>query len=158
MKRFKKSLAAWSFVVMVVSFWVLNTFVSLSDLTNLSYALVLGISFAVLLRWARDAAIALREGREGYDFLIFGVFSIALVIFLQRVWVVAISVYNRPPWLVETPVRAFIPWMLAWSCSLVLIAPDTSNGKISSRSLYLIMLGVFVAGMASGIMVSVSLD
>jgi len=158
MKRFKKSLAAWSFVVMVASFWIINAFVSLPDLTNLSYALVLGISFAVLLRWARDALISLREGREGYDFLIFGVFSIALVIFLQRVWVVALAVYNRPPWLVDTPVSAFIPWMMAWACSLVLIAPDTSNGKVSSRSIYLIMLGVFVAGMVSGIMVSLSLD
>ncbi|MBB4520460.1 UNVERIFIED_ORG: fucose 4-O-acetylase-like acetyltransferase [Rhizobium sophorae] len=151
MKRLKLSIAAWSAVSAVASFWLLNMFIPYERMVEISSSLVLGVTFAVLVRWASDAARALRSGRDGPDFLIVAVFSIVLILFFQRVWVVAVRFYDRADHLVNSPISAFIAWMLAWACVLVLIAPDAENGNIPGRSRVFIGVALFIAGMVSGL-------
>ncbi|MBY5849692.1 hypothetical protein HFN51_03845 [Rhizobium leguminosarum] len=151
MKRLKLSIAAWSAVAAVVSFWLLNTFIPNGRMVEISSSLVLGVTFAVLLRWASDAARALRSGREGTDFLIVAIFSIVLIIFSQRVWATVVRYYDRADHLVNSPVSAFIVWMLAWACMLVLIAPDAENGNIGGRGRVFVGVALFIAGMVSGL-------
>lgn len=62
MRRLKTSVAAWSALFAVVSFWIINEFLSKSNMTEVSSALVLGVSLAVLVRWFRDAARSMRLG------------------------------------------------------------------------------------------------
>lgn len=151
MKRLKTSIAAWSALSAVVSFWLLNIFIPYERMVEISSSLVLGVTFAVLMRWASDAARALRSGREGPDFLIVAVFSIVLIIFFQRVWVIVVRFYDRADHLVNSPVSAFIAWMLAWACMLVLIAPDAENGNIGGRGRVFVGVALFIAGMVSGL-------
>ncbi|AGN34407.1 MULTISPECIES: hypothetical protein [Rhizobium/Agrobacterium group] len=150
MRRLKTSVAAWSALIAVTLFWFANMFVSADYMTEISSSLVLGVAFAVLVRWFRDAAQAMRYGRAGADFLIVAVFSIVGIIFFQRVWVMLLRYHERPDWMVNSPISAFVAWMMAWSCTLALVAPDIDNGHIPPRSRILIGFALFVAGMVSG--------
>lgn len=157
MKRLKTSVAAWSALIAVLLFWIGNEIIPPSYMTEISSSLVLGVAFAVLVRWFRDAAQAMRHGRAGSDFLIVAVFSIVSIIFFQRVWVTLLRYYDRPDWMVNSPISAFVAWMLAWSCTLALVAPDIENGYIPPRSRILIGVALFVAGMVSGASVMLAL-
>ena len=150
MKRLKTSVAAWSALIAVATFWVANEVVPASYMVEISSSLVLGVAFAVLLRWVREATQAMRYGRAGSDFLIVAVFSIVGIIFFQRVWSMLLRYYDRPLWMVESPIGAFIAWMMAWSCTLALVAPDVDNGHIPPRSRIFIGFALFVAGLVSG--------
>lgn len=150
MKRLKTSVAAWSALIAVAIFWVANEVVPASYMVEISSSLVLGVAFAVLLRWVREATQAMRYGRAGSDFLIVAVFSIVGIIFFQRVWSMLLRYYDRPLWMVESPIGAFIAWMMAWSCTLALVAPDVDNGHIPPRSRIFIGFALFVAGLVSG--------
>jgi hypothetical protein len=57
---------------------------------------------------------------------------------------------KRPDWQVNSPISAFVAWMMAWSFTLALVAPDIDNGYIPPRSRFLIGFALFVAGMVSG--------
>lgn len=151
MKHLKTSVAAWSALGAVVSFLLLNQVLSYDSMVEVSSALVLGVSLAILIRWSRDAARSMRAGREGSDFLIVGVFSMVLVVFFQRVWVIVVRAYDRADFLVYSPVGAFIAWMLAWACTLILVAPDAEDGAIPPRSRLLIGFALFTAGLVSGV-------
>lgn len=157
MKRLKTSVAAWSALFAVVSFWIINEVLPQSYMTEISSALVLGVSLAVLIRWFRDAARSMKLGRAGSDFLILAVFSIVTIIFLQRVWVMALRYLDRPEWLVNSPISAFVAWMMAWSCALALVAPDIDNGHIPARSRYLLGFALFSAGVVSGAAIMLAL-
>ena len=150
MKRLKTSVAAWSALIAVAIFWVANEVVPASYMVEISSSLVLGVAFAVLLRWVREATQAMRYGRAGSDFLIVAVFSIVGIIFFQRVWSMLLRYYDRHLWMVESPIGAFIAWMMAWSCTLALVAPDVDNGHIPPRSRIFIGFALFVAGLVSG--------
>lgn len=150
MKRLKTSVAAWSALIAVGIFWVANEIVPATYMVEISSSLVLGVAFAVLLRWVREATQAMRYGRAGSDFLIVAVFSIVGIIFFQRVWSMLLRYYDRPLWMVESPIGAFIAWMMAWSCTLALVAPDVDNGHIPPRSRIFIGFALFVAGLVSG--------
>jgi len=157
MKRLKSSVVAQSAVAAIILFWILNELVSYDKMLEISSSLVLGITFAVMVRWSRDAASALRTGRDGYQFLITGVYAIITILFFQRVWVIVVRVYERADFLVYTPIGAFIAWMLAWSCSMVLIAPDAEDGSIPNKSRMMIAIALFVAGLVSGISIAAAL-
>jgi len=150
MKRLKSSVAAWSALIAVGIFWVANEVVPADYMVEISSSLVLGVAFAVLLRWVREASQAMRYGRAGSDFLIVAVFSIVGIIFFQRVWSMLLRYYDRPLWMVESPIGSFIAWMMAWSCTLALVAPDVDNGHIPPRSRIFIGFALFVAGLVSG--------
>ncbi|NTD85511.1 hypothetical protein [Agrobacterium tumefaciens] len=150
MKRLKTSVAAWSALIAVAVFWAANEIVPAAYMVEISSSLVLGVAFAVLVRWAREATQAMRYGRAGSDFLIVAMFSIVSIIFFQRVWSMLLRYHDRPVWMVESPIGAFIAWMLAWSCTLALVAPDVDNGHIPPRSRIFIGFALFVAGLVSG--------
>jgi hypothetical protein len=157
MKRLKTSVAAWSALTAVVLFWVGNEILPASFITEISSSLVLGVAFAVLVRWFREAAQAMRHGRAGADFLIIAVFSIVSIIFFQRVWVMLLRYNDRPEWMVNSPISAFVAWMMAWSCTLALLAPDIDNGHIPPRSRVLVGFALFIAGLVSGASIMLAL-
>lgn len=158
MKRLKTSVAAWSALVAVALFWIGNEIIPANYMTEISSSLVLGVAFAVLVRWFRDAAQAMRHGRAGADFLIVAVFSIVGIIFFQRVWVTLLRYNDRPEWMVHSPISSFVAWMMAWSCTLALVAPDIENGHIPPRSRIFIGFALFVAGMVSGASIMLALQ
>lgn len=157
MKRLKTSVAAWSALIAVVLFWFLNAVLPAAYMTEISSSLVLGVAFAVMVRWFNEAGQAMRHGRAGADFLIVAVFSIVGIIFFQRIWVVLLRYNDRPEWMVNSPISAFVAWMMAWSCTLALLAPDIENGHIPSRSRILVGFALFIAGLVSGASIMMAL-
>ena len=157
MKVLKSSVVAWSAMFAIMVFWLLEAFVSHGRMIEISSSLVLGITFAVMLRWFKDAGRAMRYGRGGSDFLIVAVFSTVAVLFFHRIYAIAVQVYDRPPYLINSPISAFLVWMLAWACTMFLLAPDVEEGRVPKRSAILFSVGLFIAGLVSGISISMSL-
>ncbi len=151
MRRFKKSLAAWGVLAAVMSFWGFYWILPQDQLTKVSYSLALGAVFAVLVRYTRDAFFALRDGREGYHFLIAGVYLTFIILFGQRVWAITLDLYGRPENLVNSPVSPFISWMLMIASAMVSMAPDVDNGRVANASLLRLGTALFIAGLISGI-------
>lgn len=154
MKRLKTSIAAWSALFALVAFAVADFFLSDDGVRNVAYALVTGITAAGIVRWLPDALRAFRAGRAGAEFLMVGVASLLTILFLHRIWVMTITYY---PGVDTAIVTYFVVWMLAWACGLILVAPDVEDGVIASRSLILIGMALFVAGLVSGISLALSL-
>lgn len=158
MKRFKKSLAAWAVLVSVLAFWGGYALLPQDQLTKVSYSLALGAIFAVLVRYTRDAFFSLREGRQGYNFLIVGLYLTFVILFWQRVWAIILDIYGRPEFLVNSPVSPFISWMLMISAGLVSMAPDIDDGRVANASLVRFGLALFIAGLVSGISITAALS
>jgi hypothetical protein len=154
MRRFKKSLAAWGVFGAVLSFWGLYGVLRADQLTKVSYSLALGAVFAVLVRYTRDAFYALRDGRQGYHFLIVGVYLTFVILFGQRVWAITLDLYGRPDNLVNSPISPFISWMLMISAAMVSMAPDVDNGRVANASLIRFGVALFIAGLISGISIT----
>jgi len=154
MKRFKRSLAAWGVLGAILSFWGLYVLLPIEQLTKVSYSLALGAVFAVLVRYTRDAFFFLREGREGYQVLIVGVYLTFVILFGQRIWAIVLNVNGRPDYLANSPVSPFISWMLLISAALVSMAPDVDNGRVANASLVRFGIALFVAGLISGISIT----
>lgn len=157
MRRFKKSLAAWGVLSAVLSFWGLYWILPQDQLTKVSYSLALGAVFAVLVRYTRDAFFALRDGREGYHFLIAGVYMTFVILFGQRIWAITLDLYGRPENLVNSPVSPFISWMLMISAALVSMAPDVDDGRVANASLVRFGLALFIAGLVAGVSITSAL-
>ncbi|MGO8093244.1 hypothetical protein [Rhizobium leguminosarum] len=158
MRRFKKSLAAWGVLAAILSFWVLFAVLRQDLLTKVSYSLALGAIFAVLVRYTKDAFYSLREGREGYNFLVVGVYLTFVILFWQRIWAIVLDMYDRPDSLVYSPVSPFISWMLMIASALVSMAPDIDNGKVANSSLLRFGIALFIAGLISGVSITTFLS
>ncbi|MGV4796107.1 hypothetical protein [Rhizobium sp. F40D2] len=154
MKRFKKSLAAWGVLAAMMSFWVFYWILPQDQLTKVSYSLALGAILAVLARYTKDAFFSLREGRQGYHFLVIGLYLTFFILFWQRVWTIVLDMYGQPDSLVYSPVSPFISWMLTIASALVSMAPDVDNGKVANASLVRFGIALFVAGLISGISIT----
>lgn len=154
MKRIKKSFVAWSFLGALVSFSLLYLVLPYEGFMNLSLAVAFGACFAATIRYGRDALIAFRSGKSGAEFLIVAVFAIVSVLLGQRIWGITLRVFDRPDWLVNSPVAIFVPWMVSWAISLALLAPDIDAE--SSRSGIWKSVALFVGGALAGFVVASS--
>lgn len=157
MKRLKTSIAAWSAAGAAGLYWAVDFFLPHDQMIEISSDLVLGVTIACLIRYSREAGIALRDGRGGPDFLIVAIWSTMAILFIHRVYAILVDVYDRPAALLNSSLGSFIVWMLAWACTMFLIAPDAENGRIPNRSRVLIGLALFVAGLVSGVSIAVSI-
>ncbi|MDR9774459.1 hypothetical protein RJJ65_17665 [Rhizobium hidalgonense] len=157
MRRFKKSLAAWGVLFAIMSFWALYALLRPDQLTKVSYSLALGAVFAVLIRYTKDAFYSFREGRQGFHFLIVGVYLTFVILFWQRIWAITLDIYGRPEELVNSPVSPFISWMLMISAALVSMAPDVDNGRVANASLIRFGVALFIAGLVAGVSITTAL-
>jgi hypothetical protein len=157
MKRLKTSIAAWSAAAAAGLYWVVDFFLPHDQMIEISSDLVLGVTIACLIRYSREAGIAMRDGRGGADFLIVATWSTMAILFFHRVYAIILDVYDRPAVLMNSSLGSFIVWMLAWACTMFLIAPDAENGRIPARSRILIGFALFIAGLVSGVSIAVSL-
>jgi hypothetical protein len=157
LKRLKTSIVAWSGAAALASFAILYQIIPYERLLDTALSLAFGVSLATVIRYSIDAFKAIRSGRVGAEFLIVAVFSMVLLILIQRTWGIILRVYNRPDWLVNSPMTIFIPWMLAWAVSLALVAPDIAGtGSGSSKPGLWRSIALFVAGALAGFVLSTS--
>jgi hypothetical protein len=157
MKRLKTSIAAWSAAGAAFLYWAIDFFLPHQQMIEISSDLVLGVTIACLIRYSREAGRALRDGRGGPDFLIVAIWSTMAILFIHRIYAIVINVYDRPEALIDSSLGSFIVWMLAWACTMFLIAPDAEDGRIPTKSRLLIGFALFIAGLVSGVSIAVSI-
>lgn len=156
MKRLKSSVAAWSCAFALSSFAILYNTVPYDRLLDIALSLTFGVSLAAVIRYSVDAFKAIRGGKLGAEFLIVAVFSMVLIILIQRTWGIALRVYDRPDWLVNSPVTIFLPWMLSWAISLALVAPDIDGDPPEARSGIWKSVALFIGGALAGFVLATS--
>lgn len=156
MKRLKTSIVAWSGAAALSSFAVLYKVLPYERMLDVALSLAFGVSLAAVLRYALDAFRAFRTGRGGAEFLIVAVFSMVFLLFIQRSWGIVLRIYDRPDWLVDSPMTIFIPWMLAWAVSLALVAPDIQGVGTDGRPGLWKSIALFIAGALAGFVLSTS--
>lgn len=156
MKRLKTSIVAWSGAGALASFAILYQVVPYEKMLDVALSLAFGVSLAAVIRYSIDAFRAFRSGRGGAEFLIVAVFSIVSLLLIQRTWGIVLRVYNRPDWLVDSPMTIFIPWMLSWAVSLALVAPDIGGSGENDRPSLFRSLTLFIAGALAGFVLASS--
>jgi len=97
---------------------------------------------------------SIRSGKAGPDFFIVAIFSIVLWLTVQRAWGITLRIYDRPDWLINSPMTIFVPWMLTWSILLALFAPDIEEVKEGKREMVWRSMAVFIAGAMAGFVIA----
>lgn len=156
MKRIKTSIVAWSGAGALASFAILYQFVPYDRMLDLALSLAFGVSLAAVVRYLPDAARAFVSGRGGAAFLIVAVFSMVLTILMQRTWGIVLRIYDRPDWLVMSPMAIFVPWMLSWAVSLALVAPDIEDDGVRVGSGIWKSVALFISGAMAGFVLATS--
>lgn len=156
MKRLKTSIVAWSGAGAMASFGILYQVMPYQSMLDLALSLATGAALATVVRYFVDFLKSVREGRTGANFLISAVFSMALVILIQRVWVQVLSAYGRPDWLTDSSMSIFIPWMLAWAVSMAFIAPDVDDYNVGERRGVWKSVALFLGGAIAGFVLASS--
>lgn len=149
MKVLKKSLTAWSALAILGGFSLAAWLLPEEGVRDLAYVLMLSASSIGFFRFLPDALRSFRHGRSGSEFLIVGVTALLGILSMHRIWVWAGMDMDL--------VTYFIVVMLAWACGLIAIAPDVEDGVIAKRSWVLIGVALFMAGVASGVSIALSL-
>lgn len=156
MKRLKSSIVAWSGAAALGSFAALYYSLPYERLLDIALSLAFGVSLAAVIRYSVDAWKAFRNGRGGAEFLIVAVFMMAFMLLVQRTWGIILRVYDRPDWLVMSPISILLPWMLSWAISLALVAPDIEIDDTGTRHTLWRSVALFIGGATVGFILATS--
>ena len=156
MARIRRSLVAWSLAAALISFAALFYTLPYERFLDLALAVAFGVSFAGTVKYGRDAILSIRTGRAGAEFLIVSIFAMMATILGQRIWGIVLRVYDRPDWLVNSPLAILIPWLLSWAMSLALVAPDIDLERDDAKSGIWRSAALFIGGALAGFVVASS--
>ena len=140
----------WS-IVAVAFYWLLSAFVSGLALQITFNSVVFGLSTSILLTWTPAAFYAMRHGAKGENQNIIAIFTIWMVVWLQRLYSIAFVSFDRPQWLMDSALPAFLAYLFGMAGVLFLLAP--AFVKDVPRAFYLqltisLVFGVIAAGAA----------
>lgn len=151
MKRLRAVHVAWWLLLAIALFVVLYNILPFQTFLGISLNMAFAAALAAVVRYAFDAIRAAKEGMGGVNFMLTAMFSIFCTTLFQRGYAMSLDALGRPDWLVMSFVTILVPWLMAASLSLAVVAPDI-DGKGDNSSLKLgISLGIFVIGMAAGV-------
>ncbi len=156
MKKIKKSFVAWSLIAALVSFPAFYLVMPYDTFLDLALSIALGVCLSATVRYGREAAVALKYGKTGADFLIVALFASFSILLGQRVFSLTLRVLDRPEWLVNSPITILVPWMIAWALSLALVAPDIDMENEESRQQIWKSAALLIAGALVGFVVAAS--
>lgn len=137
-------------------FWVLAIFVDAEILRTIFNSLALGVFALVTFLWFRPMLWELRahaeERNAGAWMIVLGVFYMSFTLFWQRAYSIVSLALDRPSWLLDSALAAFVPFSLMWGGFLFVMAQGMA-GKASvknSRSLVYVVIIAFIGGAAAG--------
>lgn len=116
-------------------------------MTELASGLVLGLAPVVAYSWLSSAVKALKEGREGYHYLNFAIFVIAMGLTYQRIWGSLLRWFERPEWMLSSSLSPLAPWTLFFGLVFLITAPGTTENLIPNRN-WLLLLAAILIGVA----------
>jgi len=157
-KRLSHNSALWVTIAVMGSFWMFYLILTPEQLVEFASSLVLGASVSIVLTWFPAAAFALRNGaKDGPGLLNMGIFGLAGAILAQRIWINILRWFERPDWLVNSPVSAFTAWILFCACMLVILAPGTERGVVPNRNYLWLLAAASIGSLVAGITIGIFL-
>lgn len=133
----------------VASYWVLPLFASGMALQTAFNSIVFGIATAILITWGPPALFALRRNATGENQNIIAVFTLWLVVWLQRLYSIAFVSLDRPWWLLNSALPAFMAYLFGVVGVLFLTAP--AYVEDTPRSYYWQLAAASVLGAAAAV-------
>lgn len=155
MKRVVMSSKLWVAFVLWASFWVFVQFLPNDLLFYLVNALAMCVAAGVLIAYypgIKDALI--RRDVGGGHWLILGIAVTwgATMIRIGYAWLWRLL--GQPEWMSQSPILAFITWMIVTGGMLHLIAQNAINGQIPKGNW--LRLGLWTtAGLFTGFLISI---
>lgn len=143
-------------------FWAAFYLLGLDITTEVASSLALGAHFTLTVTWlpaaTRALLSAMRGGKlDGYQIFHIGFWLLNVALLAHRCWITAFRWADRPDWMLDLPVSAFIAWSIACASALIILSPETVQGEVPNRNkLYVIFaacLGSLVAGITIGVFI-----
>ncbi len=167
MKRITNNTAVMVALLGTMSFWLLLPIFGPVWMLEVASNLMIGVFFAVMMRWTLPAYDAVRDGgKAGPNFLAMALFGISGSLVTWRLWnniVRWASTYDgitvtRPEWAVDSPVTAFAVWCLTVAGGMILLAPGTERGVVPRGNIFWLLGSVSLGSLLAGVMIGVSLS
>ncbi len=157
MKRISNNTAAMIGLFSIGSFWIMNAFLGHLIMLEIASSLLLGACCSVMIRWAAAAFNAIRAGgKEGENLLALAIFCLGASIFFHRSWANVLRWYERPAWMLDSPVSAFAVWIMAVAMAMIILAPGTVRGAVPLRNFVWLFASGCVGSLVAGIMIGAS--
>ncbi len=147
----------------MVLFWVAFPVLGLDVTTEVASSLALGAHFTLAITWLPAAFLStMRLGRgrqlDGYQIFHIGFWLLNAALLMQRAWITALRWADRPGWMLDLPISAFVAWSIACACALIILSPETVEGEVPNRNkLYVVFaacLGSIIAGITIGFFIA----
>lgn len=152
MKRLRAIHVGWWLGLALAIFILLYNILPYSTFLGIALNTAFAASLAAIARYFLDTLRALKSGAAGLSFMMTSMLSIFFMVFIQRSWAMSLDALDRPEWLVTSFMTILIPWMMAASLSLAVVAPDIEGSREGSGFRIVGSLFVFLLGMAVGIL------
>lgn len=136
----------------IASYWVLPVFATGLQLQIVFNSLVFGIATTILVTWGPATYYALRGRAWGENQNIVAVFVVWLVVWLQRLYSIIFVSLDRPWWLMNSALPAFMAYMFGMAGVLFLVAPASIKHADTEQKAYywrLAIAGIFGAAGAA---------
>lgn len=151
MKTLKAIHVGWWLLASLVVFVILYNILPYGTFLGIALNTAFAASFAAICRYLLDTIRALKEGAVKVSFMLTAMLSIFFMVFVQRTWAMSLDALDRPDWMVMSFMTILIPWMMAASLSLAVVAPDINSERDGAGLRVVGSLIVFLFGMAVGI-------
>lgn len=152
MKRLRAIHVGWWLGLALAIFLILYNTLPYNTFLGIALNTAFAASLAAIARYFLDTLRALKSGAAGLSFMMTSMLSIFFMVFIQRSWAMSLDALDRPEWLVTSFMTILIPWMMAASLSLAVVAPDIEGSREGSGFRIIGSIFVFLLGMAVGIM------
>ena len=121
--------------------------------------LSLGVTLLVAVTWGGPAYKAIWEDRDknaGEWMVVVAIFLSALTLSMNRLIAIVSYYLDRPAWLLDGAITAFIPYSITVTYSLLLIAPGMVPASGRTHLVHLGLAGL-IGGLAAGFMLGKSI-
>lgn len=158
MTRLTNYAAIWLSVATIILYFALFSLTGRDSSKFAADLLVLsGSAFIMASVWPAMSQAVRRGANSGSDRFLVSYWLIWTFVFFQRVWVIWISLMDRPSWMIDSPTSGFIATMIAIAAGYGAIAPLSGNVQLPRQEALIMAIAagvsIFVAGLAIGVYV-----
>jgi len=146
MKRLRRSLIAYLFLITALMTWLSASILSWYEFQEVASALVMGSCLVAMVQWFKPAARSMRDGQDYADFFAFSIFQILFFMSVQRLWGNILRWTGRPDYLVYSPVTGVIMVMGAFSVFLMILARGTEGARVPRDNIARAIVAVILSG------------
>jgi hypothetical protein len=156
MRKITKYEALWFTLGGPVAFWILALFIDAEILRSVFRYSALGVCLMIAAVWFMPMVEEVRhhgkESEAGGWVIVLGVFYWSFTLGWQQLYAIIAVAMGRPPWLIDGPLAAFVPFSIMWGGILFLLAPGMKHSSLAPnrKGLLYLLLAAFIGGVAAG--------